>query len=126
MFANDVSVVGGCGHVGLPLSVALADRGLRVQIYDISEIAVRLVNDGKMPADEPDLEDALQRVIGKTLTASSDPSVVGDAENVIVVIGTPVNSHLSADPQAVPRAFEQLAPHLRPGQLVILRSTVYP
>jgi UDP-N-acetyl-D-mannosaminuronic acid dehydrogenase len=126
MFSTDVAVVGGCGHVGLPLSVALADRGLRVEIFDISEDAVQLVNAGKVPADEPGLEDALQRVIGSSLTASTDPSVVASAEHVIVVIGTPVNSHLSPDPQAVPRALTQLAPHLRPGQLVVLRSTVYP
>jgi UDP-N-acetyl-D-mannosaminuronic acid dehydrogenase len=43
-----------------------------------------------------------------------------------VVIGTPVDSHLAPDPQAVPRAVEELADWFRPGQLLVLRSTVYP
>jgi UDP-N-acetyl-D-mannosaminuronic acid dehydrogenase len=42
------------------------------------------------------------------------------------VIGTPVDEHLNPDPQVVPAAVEALAPHLRPGQLLVLRSTVYP
>jgi len=39
-FARDVVVIGGCGHVGLPLAIAFASRGLRVGIFDLSESAV--------------------------------------------------------------------------------------
>ena len=39
-FDRDVVVIGGCGHVGLPLAIAFADRGARVGIYDVSEAAV--------------------------------------------------------------------------------------
>ena len=46
-FARDVVVIGGCGHVGLPLAVAFASRGLRVGIFDISEPAVACVNSGQ-------------------------------------------------------------------------------
>src|ERR1700759_410392 len=52
-FERDVVVVGGCGHVGLPLAVAFADRGLRVGIYDVSQGAVDAVNAGGLPFDEP-------------------------------------------------------------------------
>ena len=44
----------------------------------------------------------------------------------MVVIGTPVDEHLNPDPHVVPSAVESLAPQLRPGQLLVLRSTVYP
>ena len=44
--AYDICVVGGCGHVGLPLAIAFADRGLRVSIYDINEQAVETETDG--------------------------------------------------------------------------------
>jgi UDP-N-acetyl-D-mannosaminuronic acid dehydrogenase len=44
----------------------------------------------------------------------------------VIVIGTPVGAHLGPDPQAVPTAIEDLADHFRPGQLLVLRSTVYP
>jgi UDP-N-acetyl-D-mannosaminuronate dehydrogenase len=48
-----VVVIGGCGHVGLPLAIAFADRGARVGIYDVSEAAVATVNSGRMPFAEP-------------------------------------------------------------------------
>ena len=125
-FDLDVTVIGGCGHVGLPLGLAFADRGLRVCLYDIDPAAVAAVNAGALPADEPGAQEVLDRVVGSTLTASSDPMVISRASNVIVVIGTPVGGHLSPDPQAVPRAIEVLADRFREGQLLVLRSTVYP
>lgn len=125
-FSTDVVVVGGCGHVGLPLGVAFADRGLDVVLYDIAETAVDRVNRGILPADEPGAQEILDRVVGSTLTASTDPSTLADAENVVIVIGTPVGGHLSPDAQAVPNAILEVAGHLRAGQLLILRSTVYP
>jgi UDP-N-acetyl-D-mannosaminuronic acid dehydrogenase len=126
-FTHDVVIVGGCGHVGLPLAIALADRGASVLIYDISETAVALVNDTVLPFDEPGAEHKLKAAITSgALRASSDPSVVGQAENVVVVIGTPVDEHLNPDPQAIPRALERCAGFFRDGQLLVLRSTVFP
>ncbi len=52
-FERDVVVIGGGGHVGLPLAIAFADRGARVAIYDVSESAVERVNAAKLPFDEP-------------------------------------------------------------------------
>jgi UDP-N-acetyl-D-mannosaminuronic acid dehydrogenase len=52
-FERDVVVIGGGGHVGLPLAIAFADRGARVAIYDVSEEAVERVNAAKLPFDEP-------------------------------------------------------------------------
>ena len=52
-FDRHVVVIGGCGHVGLPLAIAFADRGARVGIYDVSEAAVQRVNAAQLPFDEP-------------------------------------------------------------------------
>jgi UDP-N-acetyl-D-mannosaminuronic acid dehydrogenase len=118
--------MGGCGHVGLPLGLAFADRGLKVAIYDVDQRAVDLVNKGELPSSEPGALEVLQRVVGSSLVATTDPTVISHAANVCVVIGTPVGGHLSPDPQAVPRALEDVADHFRDGQLLVLRSTVYP
>jgi UDP-N-acetyl-D-mannosaminuronic acid dehydrogenase len=126
VFDYEVTLIGGCGHVGLPLGITLADRGLRVALYDIDERAVALVNSGRMPADEFGAAEVLQRVIGDSLVATTDPAAVAAGEHLVVVIGTPVGSHLSPDPQAVPATVASLAPYLRSGQLLVLRSTVYP
>jgi UDP-N-acetyl-D-mannosaminuronic acid dehydrogenase len=126
-FERDVVVVGGCGHVGLPLAIALADRGARVGIYDVSQAAVALVNGGELPFAEPGAADVLKRVVAEErLVASCSPAMVASGEHVVVVIGTPVDEHLNPDQQAVPRALAGCAEFLRDGQLLVLRSTVYP
>ena len=125
--ALDVVVVGGCGHVGLPLALALADRGLRVASYDINDDAVKLVMSGSLPFMENGAQEVLERVLANgKFRATTTPEAVGTAATVIMVIGTPVDEHLNPDPYAVPRALDEVAPHLTHGQLLVLRSTVYP
>jgi UDP-N-acetyl-D-mannosaminuronic acid dehydrogenase len=125
-FELDVVVVGGCGHVGLPLGLAFADRGLKVALLDINGEAVEQVEHGVMPFAEAGADEVLRRVVGTRLHATTDPRVVSTAENVVVVIGTPVDEHLNPDPTAVSRAVAQMDGALRDGQLLVLRSTLYP
>ncbi len=126
-FECDVVVVGGCGHVGLPLAIAFADRGAQVTVFDIDPAATALVRSGSMPSQEPGAAPLLERAVADgRLVATSDPAVVGTAEHVVVVVGTPVDEYLNPDQQAVPRALADCAEYLRDGQLLILRSTVYP
>jgi UDP-N-acetyl-D-mannosaminuronic acid dehydrogenase len=127
-FVQDVCVVGGCGHVGLPLALTFADHGLSVSIYDIDDAAVQKVSSGEMPFRENGANELMQRVQGgkNPLRVSSSPEVVAEAECVVVVIGTPVDEHLNPTFHAMRRFFSRLVPHLREGQCVILRSTVYP
>ncbi|MGH3266406.1 MAG: nucleotide sugar dehydrogenase, partial [Trebonia sp.] len=126
-FERDLVVVGGCGHVGLPLAIAFADRGAQVAIYDVSASAVESVNAGRLPFDEPGAAPLFERAVSAgRLRASTDPSVVGTAEHVVVVIGTPVDEHLNPNQTAIPKALSACAPHLRDGQMLVLRSTVFP
>jgi UDP-N-acetyl-D-mannosaminuronic acid dehydrogenase len=126
MNARSVAIVGGCGHVGLPLGIAFADRGLDTVLVDLNQAAVDLVNAGTLPFHEDGAAEPLARAIGTTLRATTDPAAISDVEYVVIVIGTPVDEHLNPDPQAVPRAIEAIAGHLRDGQILVLRSTLYP
>jgi UDP-N-acetyl-D-mannosaminuronic acid dehydrogenase len=122
----DVVVVGGCGHVGLPLGLCLADSGLRVALYDIDADVVALVRRGNMPFDEPGALDVLQRVLPSgRFEVTEEASAIARAENVIVVIDTPIDEHLNPAAHVVD-AIKEIGEHLRDGQLLILRSTVYP
>jgi UDP-N-acetyl-D-mannosaminuronic acid dehydrogenase len=126
-FEKDVVVVGGGGHVGLPLAIGLADRGSRVVVYDINAATVDKINQGILPFAEPDAEPKLKENLAQgRLIASADPAVVASAEHVIVVIGTPVDEHLNPDPNAIPAALGDTAKHFRDGQILILRSTIFP
>ena len=123
----NICVVGGCGHVGLPLAMAFARTGISVVAFDINPVAVDLVNSKTMPFDEPEAPAILSQIIDAGLfRASTDPAEVAKADAVIVVVGTPVDEHLNPDTQAVPDAVAALVPYLRDDQLLVLRSTVYP
>lgn len=123
----EVVVIGGGGHVGLPLAIMLASKGIKTAVYDISERAVSTINQGIMPFWEPGAETILRSQLEKGLIhASSDPAITGETENLIVVIGTPVDEHLNPDPQAITDALLDCKQYLRSGQLIILRSTIYP
>lgn len=126
-FERDVVVVGGGGHVGLPLAIALASRGSRVAVYDLSAHAVAQINSGTMPFLEPGAEPMLRAAVDDgSLIATTDPASVATARTIVVVIGTPVDEHLNPDPNAIPRALDGCSEFFRDGQLLVLRSTVYP
>jgi len=126
-YEHDVVVVGGAGHVGLPLAIAFASRGLRVCIFDVNASAVEQVSRGELPFREDGAIELLRDALSSgTLSATTDPHVISLGEGVVVVVGTPVDEHLNPDPDAVPRALQDVAAHFRDGQLIVLRSTVYP
>ena len=123
----DAVVVGGAGHVGLPLAIALADQGLKVAIQDISAEAVGAIVRGEVPFQEDGVRPALRRALASGgLEVTTEPRVLSRADAVVVVIGTPIDKHLNPEALDVPRQVEELAPHLRDGQLLVLRSTLYP
>jgi len=123
----DVVVLGGGGHVGLPLSLALADAGLRVGVYDINESTLDRIARGEMPFLESGADTLLAEVLGTgRLVLGSSSEMIARADVVIVVIGTPVDEFLGPSMRVFERAVAQIGPHLRDGALVVLRSTVYP
>jgi UDP-N-acetyl-D-mannosaminuronic acid dehydrogenase len=126
-FEHDVVVVGGCGHVGLPLGLAFAESGLDVVLFDTNLQVVDIVNAGSMPFAENGAPELLTRVLATgRLHATSDSAAIGRSEHIIVVVGTPVDRYLSPDVEAVARVIAPLTDHLVDGHHVVLRSTVYP
>ncbi|MHB1424947.1 MAG: nucleotide sugar dehydrogenase [Gemmataceae bacterium] len=122
-----LAIVGGCGHVGLPLALAFAAQGHAVDLLDASPERVALVNSGRMPFHEDDAEPVLAEAIrAGRIKATTDAAVLEDASAVLVTIGTPVDEYLDPSVGAFDRALLQLLHKLRPGQLLILRSTVFP
>lgn len=121
-----IVTVGGCGHVGLPLSVALSNSGNSVVAFDLSSAAVEKVNAGRAPFWEPQLDLALDSALAQGFSASLDPQCLKYADVVIVIVGTPIDTHLNPDPNAVIKSVEEIADNLSDDQIIILRSTVFP
>src|SRR4051794_22323677 len=94
----DLCVVGGAGHVGLPLALAFASSGLRVLIHDRNESALAQIRRGVMPFSEDDGEPLLRDVLEqRRLETTSATADLADAKAIIVTIGTPVDEFLNPE-----------------------------
>ena len=126
-FSHDVCVIGGGGHVGLPFALICADSGLRTVIYDVDRRKVEQIRSGAMPFFEEGAEEMLRRALGSGRLAVEDrPEPIRDCRFLVMIIGTPVDEHLNPSFAAIDRALRAAREHLRDGQVLILRSTVFP
>ena len=125
--ALDVVVVGGAGHVGLPLSLTFANAGMRVGIYDVADATLDRIRRGEMPFAEAGAPELLAAVIETgRLELDSAPDLLRRAAIVVIVIGTPIDEFLNPSMTLFERAVDQIAPYIAGGALVVLRSTVFP
>lgn len=115
-----ISVVG-LGYIGLPAAAVIASRGLQVIGLDVSEHAVKTINEGNVHIVEPDLDIVVRSVVNSgnlkaTLTAEK-------ADAFMVAVPTPFKDDYKADLSYIESAAKTIAPVLEKGNLVILEST---
>jgi len=123
----DMVIVGGCGHVGLPLALSLADCGYKVGIDDIDANKVAYVKAGNVPFLENGADDLLKKLLPTgRLELASDPSLVESTDTVILVIGTPIDEFMNPSVRIFDKVLDELMPHLKNSTMVVLRSTVFP
>ena len=123
----DITVVGGAGHVGIPLVLALAEAGLRVNVNDLNQQTLDTLQAGRLPF----IEDGAGEVLGKALAAgrlvfTNAPDKISKGGPVIITIGTPIDEFLNPVRKVVQECIDSLLPSLADEQLMILRSTVFP
>jgi len=123
---NNVVIVGAGGHVGLPLGLVLADKGLNVTLLEVDQQKVSLILNGRMPFHEIGAEAILKRVVKRHLHASVDASCLTAADVVTCVIGTPVDKHLNPTIKELYKTIDVLTSQMQENALLVLRSTVYP
>jgi UDP-N-acetyl-D-mannosaminuronic acid dehydrogenase len=123
----DICVVGGAGHVGLPLSIVFASKNQRVLIYDLNREAMNAIRNGQMPFMEIGAEALLRDVLSKGLLEfTSRAEDIADAKAIIITIGTPVDEFLTPSLRVMTRCLDEQLPYLSEDQLIVIRSTVYP
>ena len=126
-FSRDVCVIGGGGHVGLPFALICADSGLRTVIYDVDRRKVEQIRSGEMPFFEEGAEEMLRRTLASgRLEVEDRAEPLSDCRFLVMIIGTPVDEHLNPSFTAIDRALRASLAYLRDGQILILRSTVFP
>jgi len=120
-------VVGGCGHVGLPLALSLADCGYKVGIDDIDANKVAYVKAGNVPFLENGADALLKKLLPTgRLELASDPRLVEQTDIVILVIGTPIDEFMNPSVRIFDKVLDELVPHLKNSTMIVLRSTVFP
>jgi UDP-N-acetyl-D-mannosaminuronic acid dehydrogenase len=123
----DVCIVGGAGHVGAPLAIVLASKGLSVLVHDLSKEAMETLASGRMPFLEEGAEPLLRDVLSqKKLAFSAEVADVAKAKYVVVTIGTPIDEFQNPLLIVVEECMSALIPHLSDDQIIVLRSTIFP
>jgi UDP-N-acetyl-D-mannosaminuronic acid dehydrogenase len=123
----DVCIVGGAGHVGAPLALVFARAGFRTLIYDINVRSLETIASGQLPFLEEGGQALLTEVLPtRRLGFSSDINDVGGIPNIVLTIGTPIDEFQNPMVRVVDECIDALVPHLSAGQLIVLRSTVFP
>ena len=121
-----ICIIGGCGHVGIPLGLAFASKNFDVTLVDVNPQAVENINRAHLPFKEDGAEELLAAHVGKNLCATSDATVVKKQDVVVFVTGTPVDEHLNPKIHDVMKVLNAYLPLLNKRQLIVLRSTIFP
>jgi UDP-N-acetyl-D-mannosaminuronic acid dehydrogenase len=123
----DLTIVGGGGHVGIPLVLAFAEAGYRVNVHDLNREVLASLQAGRLPFIEYGGEALLAKALEQDrLVFTSSPADISRPGPVIVTIGTPIDEFLNPVREVVQDCLDALLPHLADGQLLVLRSTVFP
>jgi len=115
----------GLGYVGLPLALLYSEQKFRVTGFDIDSRKIDTLAKGgtyifRIPAEE------IQAAKKHGFAATSDYSQISTMDAIIICVPTPLNEYHEPDLSFITNTTHSIAPHLRPGQLVVLESTTYP
>lgn len=124
---HDVCLIGGCGHVGLPLALCFCSQGKNVAIFDVNKKALCSVEKGEMPFKEEGADSVLCSTLESgRLCLSDSPEILAESDAIVCILGTPVDEHLNPSFGGILKSIKQYLPYFRDGQLLVLRSTVFP
>ena len=126
-FTNDISIIGGFGHVGLPLGIMLASKNLKVSLNDINKDSFDIISKAKMPFIEYGAQPILKKVINnKKLSLTLDINKIRESQFIIIAIGTPIDEYMSPKFDNFLNFILSIKNILVPNQIIIIRSSVYP
>ncbi|WP_256301945.1 NAD(P)-binding domain-containing protein, partial [Haloarchaeobius salinus] len=122
-----IGIIGGAGHVGLPMGLVLADAGFSVTLIDTDEERLRTVENGEMPFSEPGGESLLESALNAgRLDTTTDAAVTADCDVVFIVIGTPIDEHHNPQMDVLLGVVDEVVDHIEEDTLLVFRSTIYP
>ncbi len=115
----------GLGYVGLPLALLFTEQKFAVTGFDIDQRKVDTLAQGKSYIYRIAAEE-IQQAQAKGFSATSDYAHIEEMDAIIICVPTPLNQYHEPDLSFITDTTHAIAPHLQPGQLVVLESTTYP
>ena len=123
----DVAIIGGLGHIGLPLGILFANKKKNVLLVDSNLEHQERVMRGEMPFLEYGAEDMLKKVLERNLISiTSKAETIKHAKYIVVCIGTPVDEYLNPKVNQFLDAISIYREYITEKQIVIIRSSVFP
>lgn len=123
----NIGVIGGGGHVGLPMGIVLADAGFSVTLIDKDEQRLKTIEDGELPFNEPGGKPLLKEALADgRLDTTPDIDAAADCDVVFFVIGTPIDEHQNPQMDILLDVVEDVVNNLSDDTLLVFRSTIYP
>jgi UDP-N-acetyl-D-mannosaminuronic acid dehydrogenase len=124
---NNACIIGGAGHVGAPLGLALSSKGYNVALIDKNIKYITKINQGIMPFKEEGCAKVLKKMIKKKkIFATNKLEEAKKCKYIIVCLATPVNNKFNPNLKNFIRFFYELRKHLNKNHIIIIRSSIYP
>jgi UDP-N-acetyl-D-mannosaminuronic acid dehydrogenase len=124
--STNIAVIGGAGHVGLPLSLMFSKHGFHVTLVDSDAAKIEMLKKGEFPFMEEGGSELLKEVKDGNILFCTEHKLISECDVVVLTVGTPVDGHLNPDLAPVFEVVDQIKPYLRNGQILVLRSTLFP
>ena len=124
---QNISIIGGAGHVGFPLGLAFAEKNFKVDLVDIDLKNLEMINSGKPPFMEMGAEKLLKKTLkkNKIFTKQKLDDLI-NSKYIIVCIGTPVGKNLKPKLKDFINFFKKLKKFIHKEHIIIIRSSIYP
>lgn len=126
MLKNKISIVGGLGHVGLPLAFSLAQKKYDVTSIDIDKKKIEQIKKKRLPFKEKGLLKLIKIQKKLKIRFTDDYNYIKKSDVIFITLGTPIDEYFNPNFANFFNNFEKIIPFLKNGQTIILRSTVFP
>ena len=125
--SKTISIIGGAGHIGLPLSIMFSEKKYNVNIIDINLKNLKLIQSGKSPFQEKNIEKKISKQL-KTgrLSFSKNISSINESKFIILCIGTPILKNLKPDLKNFYNLIKKIKLSISKDQVLIIRSSILP
>ena len=116
----------GLGYVGLPLVLLFEEAGFEVLGFDVDQGKTDALTRGESYIRHIGVERIRKAFLGARASATTDFSRLAECDAIVICVPTPLGRHREPDLKYIRITAEEIAGHLRPGQLIVLESTTYP